>query len=123
MKDQKVIVAGWYFVEPEKRDEVVASFKDLTLRARSAAGCLDLAITADPVAPGRINLFELWRSEEDLRAWRAVAKPPKNVARMRGIKVQKHVVQSSGPPFGGPRRPTREVPVGRPPQDEATNAS
>jgi quinol monooxygenase YgiN len=99
MKDPKIIVAGWCTVDRKKRDEVVASMNDLVLRARRAPGCLDLSIAADPVDPSRINTFEFWRSEKDWRAWRAVAKGPRAVARMRRIKVQKHVVQSSGPPF------------------------
>jgi quinol monooxygenase YgiN len=99
VSDKKVIIAGWCIVDPKKRDEVVASFKDLILRARGAPGCLDLAMTADPVDPSRINNFEFWRSEKDLRAWRRVARGPKLVTRFRRVEVQKHVVQSSGPPF------------------------
>ena len=38
MSECKVIVAGWSTVDPEKRDAVVDSFKDLVLRARSAPG-------------------------------------------------------------------------------------
>lgn len=45
MKDKKTIIAGWYVVDPKKRDRVVASFQDLLQRARRAPGCLDLAIT------------------------------------------------------------------------------
>jgi quinol monooxygenase YgiN len=99
MNAQKIIVAGWYVVDPKKRDAYVASFADMVQRARSAPGCLDLAITADPVDPSRVNMFELWRSESDLRAWRAVANPPKRIARMRRVEVEKHVVTKSGPPF------------------------
>ena len=44
MSDQKVIVGGWYTVDPKRRDEVVENFKDLVLRARSAPGCLDLQL-------------------------------------------------------------------------------
>jgi quinol monooxygenase YgiN len=99
VKHPKIIIAGWCIVDPKKRDQVVASFKDLVLRARSAAGCLDFAITADPVDPSRLDTFEFWRSEEDLRAWRKVARPPKSIARMRRTEVQKHVVQRLGPPF------------------------
>lgn len=73
MSEQKVIVAGWVTADPEERDEIVESFKDLVIRARSAPGCLDVAISADPVDPGRINNFEFWRSEEDLNSWRAVS--------------------------------------------------
>jgi quinol monooxygenase YgiN len=99
MSGRNVIVAGWVTVDPKKRDAVVESFKDLILRARNAAGCLDLAITADPVDPCRINNFEFWQSEEALNAWRAVSKPPKRIARMVRVEVQKHVIQKSGPPF------------------------
>lgn len=99
MSEQKVIVAGWFTVEPEKRDAVVDSFKDLVRRARSAPGCLDLAITPDAVEPGRINNFEFWESEDSLDAWRAVANPPELITPMLQVEVQKHVIQRSGPPF------------------------
>jgi quinol monooxygenase YgiN len=99
MTDKKVIVAGWCSVDPKRRDEVVASFDDLVLRARSAPGCLDFAIAADAVDPSRINTFEFWRSEKDLRAWRRVVRPPKAITRPRRVEVQKHVVQRSGAPF------------------------
>ncbi|WP_223115535.1 putative quinol monooxygenase [Luteimonas suaedae] len=85
--------------DPARRDATVARFRDLVQRARRAPGCLDLAITADPVDPGRINNFEFWRSEQDLAAWRAVASPPTDVAPMIRVEVQKHIVSSSGPPF------------------------
>ena len=49
MSEQKVIVAGWYPVDPKRRDEVVANFKDLVLRARSAPGCLDLQLLPIPL--------------------------------------------------------------------------
>lgn len=108
MSEPKVIVAGWYTVEPGRRDPLVESFKDMVLRARNAPGCLDLAITADPVDAERINLFEFWRSEQDLDAWRAVARAPKPMTPMLRIEVQKHLVQRSGPPFTKrrPRRPS-----------------
>jgi len=99
MSDRKVIVAGWITVDPKKRDEAVDSFKDLVLRARNAPGCLDLAITADPVDPSRINNFEFWQSQKDLDAWRSVANPPKEVTPMLEVEVQKHVIHESGPPF------------------------
>ena len=81
MSEQKVIVAGWYTVDPKRRDEVVENFKDLVLRARSAPGCLDFAITADPVDSNRINNFEFWQSAKDLNWWRAVSYPPNELLR------------------------------------------
>lgn len=100
MTDERIIIiAGFYLVARTKRDATVTKCKDLVERARAAPGCLDLSISADPVDPARINMFELWRSEKDLRAWRAIAKAPKGLPRMRVVKVRKHVVQKSGPPF------------------------
>lgn len=99
MTTQKVIVAGWFTVDPSKRDEVVESFKDLVIRARKAEGCLDLAITADPVDPARINNFEFWESEYHLNSWRKISNPPKEITPMLQIKVQKHKIDTSGPPF------------------------
>lgn len=100
MSEPRVIVAGWYTVDPKRRDEVVQNSRDLVIRARQAAGALDFAITADPIDPARINLFELWRSESDLSAWRGASKAPKKTPAPQRIEVQKHVVQESGPPFG-----------------------
>jgi quinol monooxygenase YgiN len=99
MKEPKVIVAGWCRVDPDKRDAVVASFTELVLRARAAPGCIDFAMSADPADESRYNLFELWRSEADLRAWRRVANSPKKALRMRRVEVQKHIVEKSGKPF------------------------
>jgi quinol monooxygenase YgiN len=105
MSKQTVIVAGWYTVDPKKRDEVVASIKDMVIRARSAPGCLDFAITADPVDSDRINMFEFWESEKNLNSWRTISRPPKKIPPIRRMEVQKHVIQQSGPPFS--RRPRK----------------
>jgi quinol monooxygenase YgiN len=39
-------------------------------RARKAAGCLDVAIAADPIDPGRVNIFERWESQAALETFR-----------------------------------------------------
>ena len=104
MSEQKVIIAGWCTVDPKRRDEAVESFKALVLRARRAPGCLDVAFTADPVEPNRVNIFELWQSEAALNAWRAVAKGPKKVTPLLRTEVQKHIIERSGPPFERSRR-------------------
>lgn len=99
MGSPKVIVAGWLEVDPEKRDEYVRRHEDLVQRARRAPGCIDLAISADPIRPGRVNNFEFWESEDDLNAWRSVANPPKEVTPILRVDMQKHVIHESGPPF------------------------
>ncbi|MFC4146109.1 antibiotic biosynthesis monooxygenase family protein [Micromonospora mangrovi] len=94
-----IIVAGWYTVAPEDRDKVVESHAEMVGRARKADGNLDLAISADPVDPGRVNMFELWESEDALNAWRAIANPPAQISEIRGGDVQKHEISKSGPPY------------------------
>jgi quinol monooxygenase YgiN len=72
-----IIIAGYILVEADKRDAVVAAFAGMIERARKHDGFLDLAISADPVDPARINLFECWRDQPSLSTWRKVAKGPR----------------------------------------------
>jgi len=71
-----LIIAGHVTMDPDQRDEYVATFADMVERSRAAPGCLDVAITADSVEAGRVNVFERWASKEDVEAWRAVADAP-----------------------------------------------
>ena len=52
------IIAGRTEVDPDARNGAVAVRRDLVTRARVAPGCLDVAITPDPVDPARVNIFE-----------------------------------------------------------------
>jgi quinol monooxygenase YgiN len=72
-----IIIAGYTLTEADKRDAAVAAFAEVVVRARNREGCLDLSISADPVDPARINLFECWRDQPSLNAWRKVAKGPR----------------------------------------------
>jgi quinol monooxygenase YgiN len=72
-----IIIAGYSLTEADKRDAAVEAFAGMVERARKYDGCLDLSISADSVDPERINLFECWRDQQSLNAWRKVAKPPK----------------------------------------------
>ena len=72
-----IIIAGYILTHAGTRDAAVAAFADMVARARRHDGCLDLAISADPVDPARINLFECWRDQQCLNAWRRVAKGPR----------------------------------------------
>jgi quinol monooxygenase YgiN len=94
-----VIIAGSLYVRPEDRDPWVAAHHSIIRQARSEAGCIDLYLSADPVEHDRINLFEQWESDEQLEAWRSIAEPPPKPEILRAT-VRKHIVSSSGPPFG-----------------------
>jgi quinol monooxygenase YgiN len=95
-----LIIAGPVFVDPDRRDTFVEGHRETVVRARAYPGCLDLAITADGVEPGRVNIFEMWESEEQLGTWRAVAPTPSSsVPPIVRDEVRKHVISSSGSPF------------------------
>ena len=78
-----IIIAGHTLTEPGARDAAIQAFRNMQERARKQDGCLDLSLSADPLDADRINVFELWRDQEALDAWRKVAKGP------RGIKFRK----------------------------------
>jgi quinol monooxygenase YgiN len=95
----KVIVAGKVYVEPAERDRFVEAHQHIVERARAHPGCLDLAISPDPIEVGRVNIFEYFESAGALAAWRAVAPPPSGAIGIKDDQVAKHVISSSGPPF------------------------
>jgi quinol monooxygenase YgiN len=65
-----IIVAGALFVAPDGRDAYLADCLAVVEAARWAPGCLDFALSADLLEPGRINVFERWESDEDLHRFR-----------------------------------------------------
>ena len=65
-----LIIAGHLVVNAAERDAYVADCTSVVEQARSAPGCLDFSITADPVDAGRVCVYERWGSEEQLLAFR-----------------------------------------------------
>jgi quinol monooxygenase YgiN len=82
-----IIIAGYTLTEAHKRDAAVEAFANMVERARKYDGCLDLSITADSVDPERVNLFECWRDQQSLNAWRKVAKAPRVKRRETCVKL------------------------------------
>lgn len=72
-----IIIAGHTHTDADKRDDTVAAFSSMVGLARARDGCLDFAIGADTADPERVNLFECWRDQAALEAWRKVAKGPR----------------------------------------------
>ena len=82
-----IIIAGYTLTEADKRDSAVAAFAEMIARARKADGCLDVAISADTLNPERINVFELWREQRSLDAWRSVTNAPEVEIREARVKL------------------------------------
>jgi quinol monooxygenase YgiN len=65
-----VIVAGHVVVDPTARDDYLSGCVEVVRQARRAPGCLDFAISADVIEPGRINVYERWESQAAVEAFR-----------------------------------------------------
>lgn len=94
-----IIIAGYLEVDPPDRDEYVHAFTDFIKTARQATGCLDFSISVDTADPGRMNMFELWNTQEDLDAFRAQAEPPDTDVEFIGGRVQEYLIEYSRDPF------------------------
>jgi quinol monooxygenase YgiN len=92
-----IIVAGHITVEPEQREAHLAGFAKVVEKARGAAGCLDFAMTADPIDPGRLNLFERWESQAAVKAFRRSAPRIKHRAAMLSASVAEYDVADARP--------------------------
>lgn len=64
-----VIVAGHVMVDPAGRNDYLNGCVDVVRQARRAPGCLDFALSADLLEPGRINVFERWESQDAVEAF------------------------------------------------------
>jgi quinol monooxygenase YgiN len=63
-----VIVGGIFEVEPDQRDTFVASRHESMRKSRAEPGCLEYVVSADPIEPGRVVLFERWADQASLDA-------------------------------------------------------
>ncbi len=66
---QMIVIAGWIEVDPAVRDELVAAMAPLQKSTRDdEPGCLAYVMSADPVEPGRVAIYECWESAAALDA-------------------------------------------------------
>jgi quinol monooxygenase YgiN len=66
-----IIVSGSLYVDPARRDAYLEARVPILAHAREAPGCLDFSLSADLLDAGRVNVYERWRSHDDLLAYRA----------------------------------------------------
>jgi quinol monooxygenase YgiN len=66
-----IIVSGTLHVDPVQRDAYLQARVPILEHARQASGCQDFSLSPDLLDAGRINVYERWRTREDLLAYRA----------------------------------------------------
>ena len=95
-----VIVAGHITVDAEQRESYLAGCMSVVEKARRADGCLDFAITADLLDPGRVNVFERWESQAAVKAFRSSGPSNKQRAAMLSVSVAEYDIADVRPLLG-----------------------
>ncbi len=58
-----LIVAGHFEVDPADQEAFIAGRVESMKATRTETGCLEYAMTADPLDPTRVLLFERWEDQ------------------------------------------------------------
>jgi quinol monooxygenase YgiN len=67
-----LIVAGHFDIDPADRDAFLEARSPAMTSTRSEGGCLEYVMSADPIDPARVVLFERWEDQASLDAHMAV---------------------------------------------------
>ena len=62
-----IIIAGTITCDPEKMEEALEAIRPLMQGTHAEEGCIDYVLSADPLTPGVIRIFEKWESDEALK--------------------------------------------------------
>jgi quinol monooxygenase YgiN len=94
-----IIVSGTLHVDPAQREAFLEARVAILEHARAAQGCLDFSLSPDLLDAGRVNVYERWRSHEDLLAYRAGDGPELDDSiPVTAADVQLHHISSSQAP-------------------------
>jgi quinol monooxygenase YgiN len=92
-----IIIAGWLRVALADRDGYLADCRTVMRMAEAAPGCLDFVLSADPMDPGRIRVYERWESEADLERFRGSGPDDAQSTRIVDADVRRYHIASVGP--------------------------
>ena len=90
-----IIVSGALYVEEANRDSYLEGCQQVIAAARGSEGCIDFYLVADPMEPGRINVFEQWESVKDVNAFRGSGPSSDQIAAILDANVFQHDVAST----------------------------
>ncbi len=92
-----IIVAGPVYVDPIEREAYLDGCVEVVRMAREADGCLDFHLAADPLEPGRINVFERWESVATVEAFRGSGPSDDQQATILDAAVVQYEIASETP--------------------------
>jgi quinol monooxygenase YgiN len=84
----------------QRRESYLADCVRIVEQARRAVGCLDVAICADLIDPGRVNIFERWESQAALETLRSSGPDTEQRPAMLAVSVQEYDIADVRPVFG-----------------------
>lgn len=90
-----IIVAGHLTVAPGQRAAFLANAIAVVTAARDAPGCIDFHLSADPIDPARINIFEHWDNTDAVEAFRGSGPSGEQQAAILDADVHQHTIAAS----------------------------
>ena len=90
-----IIVAGFLRVAPDQRTTYLEDCESVVRAARSAPGCIDFHLSADPLEADRINVFEQWNTAEAVEAFRGSGPSDDQQATITQASIQQHEIAST----------------------------
>lgn len=90
-----IIVSGRVLVAPEHVEAFLSASRDAIVQARRTPACLDFVVAADPLDPGRINVYERWESVATLKAFRGDGPGPDLAAMIVSADVSTYEIASA----------------------------
>jgi len=97
-----IIVTGHLLVDPELRDDYLASRAPEIEAARVAPGNLDYALSPDVVDPARVNVAQRWVSEQALDDFRGEGASEEAEAEVRESHVHDYALTGPEEPSLSP---------------------
>lgn len=61
-----IVIAGYLDFDPDRAEQMIRDAKPLIDAALAEPGCLAYSWAIDPLAPGRVHVFEEWADEAAL---------------------------------------------------------
>ncbi|KSZ58348.1 antibiotic biosynthesis monooxygenase [Rhodococcus pyridinivorans KG-16] len=92
-----IIVAGHLTIDAERRESYLETCTAVVEAARRAPGCLDFAVTADLIEPGRVCIYERWESRAELDDFRGSGPDDGQAREIRSMKVSEYLVPDVQP--------------------------
>jgi len=87
-------VVGKLIIKSGKREEFIEKSKEAIMQARQLATCVDFCVSADPVDPLRVNIFEKWRTRCSLEEFRKSGPADDSFSLVESFDIEEYEVNT-----------------------------